>query len=786
GGDLNLRMVRADLTGSVPYPEAKAALAGPLDLTLGLKADTLQASATDLQGLEASGRLKAQILAAAGETLPGLTGTLRLSGRADAVQGATLDARAVRFELASAAVTSDPEAGTLTLEASDPLRVRAMAVRQDGLFIEAPDLSFDTLGVTRGPKGLTAALSGSGRARRAERPGLAVQSPSMRLKALFEQTEREQISRVTADLSSPSARVTGLGAPKAAPAGDSWVALQNALGDFSVEAKGLEIVARQSEASPLVWRLTSQRPVVLYPAKEAGRVTLSAVAGSPLLDSEGPGAVRVTMAGGDLPQGTLTATEISLTDPAAPDGLSAQIATDLSFSTGPLRGAHLEGVGTLRTDPGGLRVLARDCLSVSAEALEAGAQDLSRLTTKLCPVADAPLVQSQSGRLTVMARLDQAEAHLADSQLAFREGRARVQLEALGDRLSGTVQLDGAQVADLTPAARFNPLEVKGTVTVDPAAVKAKLDVADLLRRHLGTVTVTHATATGRGEALIRAPELNFTPEGLQPAALSPLAASLTRSDVKGQAQFEGAVRWTPKDVTSQGLVTLGGPSGGGLDFTGPMGPVRGLSGTLRLTSLSPLMTAPGQSLSAQAIDGALPLTALLARFQLLEKVLQLDTATVKAAGGSARIEAVSIPLDPKATFAGTLVLEQIDLSQVLAASPLAKDVRFTGRVSGRLPFTYGPDGLRFQAGTLSADGPGRLSISRAALSGVQAGGGPETDKGAVPPSTVQDMAYQAMENLAFDSLSAEVNSLPGGRLGVLFRIKGRHDPPQRQVARIS
>ena len=42
------------------------------------------------------------------------------------------------------------------------------------------------------------------------------------------------------------------------------------------------------------------------------------------------------------------------------------------------------------------------------------------------------------------------------------------------------------------------------------------------------------------------------------------------------------------------------------------------------------------------------------------------------------------------------------------------------------------------------------------------------------------------MQNLAFDTLSAEVNSLPEGRIGVLFHIKGRHDPPQHQELRLS
>ena len=55
-----------------------------------------------------------------------------------------------------------------------------------------------------------------------------------------------------------------------------------------------------------------------------------------------------------------------------------------------------------------------------------------------------------------------------------------------------------------------------------------------------------------------------------------------------------------------------------------------------------------------------------------------------------------------------------------------------------------------------------------------------------MPPGTVEDLAYQAMENLAFDMLTAEVNSLDGGRASVVFHIKGRHDPPQRQELRLT
>ena len=50
----------------------------------------------------------------------------------------------------------------------------------------------------------------------------------------------------------------------------------------------------------------------------------------------------------------------------------------------------------------------------------------------------------------------------------------------------------------------------------------------------------------------------------------------------------------------------------------------------------------------------------------------------------------------------------------------------------------------------------------------------------------MEDLAYQAMENLAFDTLTADVDSQDGGRLGVRFHMVGRHDPPQRQELRLT
>jgi hypothetical protein len=86
----------------------------------------------------------------------------------------------------------------------------------------------------------------------------------------------------------------------------------------------------------------------------------------------------------------------------------------------------------------------------------------------------------------------------------------------------------------------------------------------------------------------------------------------------------------------------------------------------------------------------------------------------------------------------------------------------------------------------LKADQPGRLAIQRTALTGVTASGEAPPPGAADPNAAFTDFAYQAMEHLAFDALSATIASRPDGRLGVLFVIKGRHDPPTRQEIRLT
>ena len=111
-----------------------------------------------------------------------------------------------------------------------------------------------------------------------------------------------------------------------------------------------------------------------------------------------------------------------------------------------------------------------------------------------------------------------------------------------------------------------------------------------------------------------------------------------------------------------------------------------------------------------------------------------------------------------------------------MTASNLGSKLKLEGQVSGHVPLSAGPDGFRVINGHLQADGAGRLSIDRALWA---------QGADAVSANAVQDFAYQALENLSYDQLSAELNSVAGGRLQIVFHIKGRSDPPKPQQAQV-
>jgi hypothetical protein len=267
----------------------------------------------------------------------------------------------------------------------------------------------------------------------------------------------------------------------------------------------------------------------------------------------------------------------------------------------------------------------------------------------------------------------------------------------------------------------------------------------------------------------------------LQPAQLSPLAAAVG-SPVQGQARFVGRFDWSAQGITSHGELSVAS-----LDFKSPAGMVSGLSGDIVFTSLAPLDAAPGQALHADRLAAIVPLDDITASFAIDDRALTVSGGEAQVGGGKIRIETLEIPLAAGAPVRGVLRFEGVQLHDLVEASPFGAKVDLQAKVSGRVPFDILAGKPHVQGGELKAVEPGRLSIDRSALRPVSdTRASPAVAGAANSNAAISDFAYQAMENLAFETLDAKIDSLPAGRLGVLFHIIGKHDPPTPQQIRLS
>jgi len=546
--------------------------------------------------------------------------------------------------------------------------------------------------------------------------------------------------------------------------------MKRALSAFAVAVPGFQLTVGESGT-----RVTLTRPATLRPVN-GGVLTVSPAA-TPVFAAPrgqaGGGALYLTATRGQgLPEAAFAIPAWRLTPRGFTATLDGRAALDFDLA----RGITVQTRGELASSDGRLTYVAARCMPLTVERLELDESDVVDIAGDICPAA-RPLVSVADGRWRAEAAMRGLDASAPFLALIFRDAEGGFTATGGPAGIGLEARVDGATVEDATTPLRFHPLTATGSARLADEDWTGAFDLARNAAA-LGRLNLAHDGAAGAGGLTIDAPSIVFAEGGLQPADLSPMAA-FVGSPATGSAAFSGRIDWrADEEGTSSGRLTVPG-----LDFVSPAGPVKGLRGTVDFTSLAPLTAAPGQRLTADLLESIVPLTDIELSFGLDEAAVTVEGGDFAVAGGRIRVEPFAVPLAPNQPIAGVIVLENVQLGQVIAGSGFGDKVSLDAVVSGRLPFTSDQvNGVRIVGGSLAAVQPGRMSIAREALSDLEAGGGGE----AVPPNTVQDLAYQAMENLSFDILSAEVNSLDEGRIGVLFRIRGRHDPPQHQELRLS
>ncbi len=723
-GDLGLRGGRVILTADLPYPDlVKRRGEGAVTLNALLTGERLTAGEQGFRGVEA----RAGFVGASRGWIP----DLQLAGRA------TANLRATSGDLGQA---------------------RTGGVR---LALASPDVRWTRAGGDR----VSATLEGTAVLDQAEAAGLTLTRTTATVSGPVS-AAKDGLNAKLAGALVGHGRYAALGPPTAEDVG-AMAAIKRAARGFDIAAPAVALGVAPGQ--PPVVRLA--RPVVLRP-DSGGEVRLASV---------GADDWRLTAKGGGLPEVDATVQRLTLANGGASAGLNLKA----SLSLGPIERGRLDAAGRLRIAGGAVTVIASRCASFTADKLEFGENDVEKLSTRLCPGAE-PLFRMAGGDWRIAGRAEAASVNVPFLQVRLQEAAGPVALGLKGGRLDADARIDRARVSDLAPETRFHPLALTGTARARRDAWTAELDLAAPKGQRVAHASLTHDGPSGQGRVDIDTGLLTFAEGGLQPAELSPLAAALG-PPTTGQARFNGGFAWNPVAGISAG--TLSVPR---LDFTSPAGRVTGLSGTLVFTSLAPLVAAPGQVVSVERLDAIVPLTGMKAEVGLRDDVLRITGGEAAVGGGRVLIETLELPLDPKATRKGVLVFEGVQLHDLVEASPFGDKVDFDAKVTGRVPFEATGNRVRIRSGTLKAIQPGRLSIQREALVGVQtdpmaveAGAAAPLVDPAQANAAITDFAYQAMENLAFNELEATVNSRDDGRMNVLFRIVGRHDPPKRQEIRL-
>jgi hypothetical protein len=380
--------------------------------------------------------------------------------------------------------------------------------------------------------------------------------------------------------------------------------------------------------------------------------------------------------------------------------------------------------------------------------------------------APAPLhLQSQAGVITLTAEgagqsLRHATIGLAAGQLRLPEHAlaldgiaAEVGLTATGLAPDQTLPISVERISHAGQPAWFAPLALQAELA--PGA--ESLGFEGTLTR-VGGGLALHVRGTsqpsGGGRATVELAPVTFG-ERLQPKDLAPIAAGLV-SDVAGQLALNGDVTWSTAGITADLAVLVDQ-----LGLTSGPARLEQINGVVRLDSVWPPTTPPGQQLAIGLLDLGLPLTSGVTTFQLSAGPrLAVEQLEWRLAGGTARAEPFSLGSRLEGLNV-TLRAEQLDLGQLLALTRM-DGLSGEGSLDGVLPLRLSEGAAVIEGGELAATGPGVLRYAAgSAPAALQAGG-----EGV-------GLLLQALENFQYEALKITLDGRTDAAMDIDLHLAG-------------
>ena len=333
-------------------------------------------------------------------------------------------------------------------------------------------------------------------------------------------------------------------------------------------------------------------------------------------------------------------------------------------------------------------------------------------------------------------------------------------LEASGTAEAYTLSYSGGRV-------RFAPTEDGTPLPVLPAT--GVLRFADgvftgeakssLPRADEQPFDIAYRIVDGRGTADVTIRDLRFAPGRLQPQDLVPA--------LKGKISLvEGAIDADLDVVFGGGQA----PSGTGtLDLKGlslgtAPGPVSGLRGTVQLTSLFPVVTAPNQELSVELFDPGFPLRDGVFRYALVDGGIDVTRAVWPLGEGRVSIDPFTWRYTAEENRV-TLRVAGVEVGEFLDDIGDGR-LSATGELTGAIPVVVRGLDVLVEGGRLEVVDGGYIRYQPP----------PGQDISERVPNRFAADALKALENFRYDALFAEINGPLGGEVKLGMEFTGTNE----------
>lgn len=406
--------------------------------------------------------------------------------------------------------------------------------------------------------------------------------------------------------------------------------------------------------------------------------------------------------------------------------------------------------------------------------------------TLLVDQAKSPAIEAQihPGKIALTGAFDAKEkyqARITLSDAAVLLSQSQLQLKAisatlhLNDPKTGTAaDFAIGQLQHLAPEPLFAAVSISGSIRNEAAegkpaeyALNVVGGVPDL--RYL-KITGKHSPDSGNGMLKAEIVPLNFSPERLQPSALSPALSLL--ENVSGQISASAQFNWSNQRVhSSRGALELRQVS-----FTQETAKIGDLSASLNLENLLSPSSLPQQTITIRRIDFGIPVENLLVTYQVEgtdPPRIALEKMQFSMMDGNLSLAPTII--NPAAAHTDILVrVSNIDLGTFFNLIRI-DGLTGSGHLDGQIPIRLEDNQVMIRKGHVAAKAPGILRFQSAKASQLLATAGEEMN---LLLQAVQDFHYTELsldlDKSATHGLIAKLSLLgnnPAVKDGQVFRL---------------